>query len=78
MSIGNFQERNIIYKIRHESFDSNTLKNDIALFKMDETVDTSVYVPVCLPAHGEDYVGKTGETNFFNAGSITKQLNDLF
>jgi len=52
-------ERNIIYKIRHESFDSNTLKNDIALFKMDETVDTSVYVPVCLPAHGEDYVGKT-------------------
>jgi hypothetical protein len=34
-----------VYKLRHESYDSNTLKNDIALFKMDTPVDTQ---HVCL------------------------------
>jgi len=52
-------ERNIVYKLRHESYNSNTLKNDIALFKMDAAVDTAVYLPVCLPPAGADFVGKT-------------------
>jgi len=51
-------ERTVISKIRHENYDDNTLKNDIALFKMDAPVDTSIYMPACLPPHGEDYVGK--------------------
>lgn len=51
-------ERNIVYKLRHEEYNPNSLKNDIALFKMDKEVDTAIYLPVCLPPHGEDYVGK--------------------
>jgi len=51
-------ERNIEYKVRHEEYDTNTLKNDIALFKMDEAVNTDIYLPVCLPPHGADYEGK--------------------
>ena len=50
-----------MYKLRHEAYNSNTLKNDIALFKMDAPVDTTVYMPACLPPHGADYQGKTGE-----------------
>jgi len=51
-------ERNIEYKVRHEEYDSNTLKNDIALFKMDEEVNTDIYLPVCMPPHGAHYEGK--------------------
>ena len=50
-----------MYKLRHESYDSNTLKNDIALFKMDAPVDTAVYMPACLPPHGADYQGEKGK-----------------
>ena len=50
-----------MYKLRHEAYDSNTLKNDIALFKMDAPVDTAVYLPACLPPPGAEYQGKTGE-----------------
>ena len=50
-----------MYKIRHEAYDSNTLKNDIALFKMESPVDTSVYIPACLPPQGAEYKGKTGD-----------------
>ena len=53
-----------MYKLRHESYDSNTLKNDIALFKMNAPVDTSIYLPVCMPPHGANYEGKTGDKNF--------------
>jgi len=51
-------ERGITRKIRHPEYNDDTLKNDIALFLLDEPVDTSVYVPVCMPAPGSDYEGK--------------------
>jgi len=51
-------ERSIVSKIRHPDYNDDTLKNDIALFKMDSPVDTNIYVPVCMPAPGMDYQGK--------------------
>ena len=49
-----------MYKIKHEEYDSNTLKNDIALFKMDSPVNTDIYLPVCMPPHGAHYENKKG------------------
>jgi len=51
-------ERTVVYKIKHEEYDSNTLKNDIALFKMDSPVNTDIYLPVCMPPHGAEYENK--------------------
>jgi len=74
-------ERNIVYKLRHESYDSNTLKNDIALFKMNAPVDTSIYLPVCMPPHGANYEGKTawvtGWGTLSEGGSQSSILQEL-
>jgi len=50
-------ERGVTQKIRHPEYNDDTLKNDIALFRLDRPVDTDVYVPVCMPAPGSDYEG---------------------
>ena len=34
---------------------------DIALLKLAESVDLTVYTPACLPKSGADYTGKTGK-----------------
>ena len=57
-----FKTRNILFTHRHESYTKHTFKNDIALFKMDTGVDTSVYIPVCMPAGKDHHVGQTGKT----------------
>ena len=55
------QERNIIHKVRHPDYNGWELVNDIALMRLDQPVDTSVYSPVCLPPSASaDYTGKTG------------------
>jgi len=47
--------------IVHESYQSpKTSSNDIALLKLAESVDTTRYVPACLPAVNMDYTGQTG------------------
>jgi len=74
-------ERNIVYKLRHESYDSSTVKNDIALFKMNAPVDTSIYLPVCMPPHGANYEGKTawvtGWGTLSEGGSQSSILQEL-
>merc|ERR1712058_34707 len=46
--------------IIHENYDDNTAQNDIALLKLKEALDVSVYMPACLPAKGKDWTGQTG------------------
>ena len=53
----NVQERGIIERIRHPEWDHRTHRNDLALLKLVHPVDTSVYVPSCLPAPDTDYTG---------------------
>ena len=43
--------------IPHENY--VLLHDDIALLKLSESVDLSVYTPVCLPNTGDDFIGKT-------------------
>ena len=47
--------------IIHESFRSPKRdSNDIALLKLAEDVDLTIYTPACLPAPGTDYTGQNG------------------
>jgi len=46
--------------IIHENYDYKTQKNDMALLKLKENLDVSVYMPACLPAKGKDWTGQTG------------------
>ena len=47
--------------IVHANYDSATANNDIALLKLAEAVDLSIYTPACLPASSADYVGQTAK-----------------
>jgi len=44
--------------IRHPDYSAITYNNDIALLRLASPVDTSLYVPACLPKAGSDYVDK--------------------
>merc|ERR1719222_487643 len=58
--------------ILHEDYDSNTNQHDIALLKLKEPLDLSVYTPACMPASGVDFTGETawvygwGKTDMFS------------
>ena len=45
---------------------------DIALLKLAEEVDISVYTPVCLPILGEDYVSPDRQGNYQEATAAGK------
>ena len=45
-------------RIRHPDYSAITYNNDIALLRLASPVDTSLYVPACLPKAGSDYVDK--------------------
>ena len=48
--------------IVHEKYNGNLADgHDIALLKLAENVDLTVYTPACLPKSGADYTGKTGK-----------------
>jgi len=47
--------------IVHPDYDSSNANNDIALLKLAEEVDLSIYTPACLPASSADYVGQTAK-----------------
>jgi len=47
--------------IVHEHYNNPIeMSNDIAMLKLDETVDLNIYTPACLPPPGEEYTGKKG------------------
>merc|ERR1719347_1007405 len=50
-------ERDIEYQIRHQDYVDDTAENDIGLIKLSEPVDATIYVPVCMPSPGNDYIG---------------------
>jgi len=58
--------------ILHEDYDSSTKQHDIALLKLKEPLDLSVYTPACMPASGVDFTGETawvygwGKTDMFS------------
>ena len=45
----------------HPDYDSSNANNDIALLKLAQAVDLSIYTPACLPASSADYVGQTAK-----------------
>ena len=47
--------------IVHPNYDASTVNNDIALLKLAEAVDLSIYTPACLPASSANYVGQTAK-----------------
>ena len=46
--------------IVHESWNTSTSDNDIALLKLSSAVDLSTYTPACLPSLGDDFSGQNG------------------
>merc|ERR1712200_42393 len=50
----------IAKEIRPEDYNSDTLANDIAIFKLEEDVSLSTYTPVCMPSKDESFHGKSG------------------
>merc|ERR1712038_176762 len=50
-----------VTSIVHPSYNPSTTNNDIALLKLSESVDLSIYTPACLPASSADYVGQSAK-----------------
>ena len=46
--------------IMHEDFIEVTEGNDIALIKLQQSVDLGTYTPVCLPSVGDSFTGENG------------------
>jgi len=44
--------------INHKDYSADTSNNDIALLKLAEEVDMSVYAPACLPSTADNFEGK--------------------
>ena len=64
--------------IVHPNYNPSTTNNDIALLKLSESVDLSIYTPACLPASSADYVGQSakvyGRTKIF---FLTVSIDDI-
>merc|ERR1711962_1235614 len=67
----------------HPQFDmqSSVVSNDIALMKLGEDVDLSVYSPACLPASGTDFTGRNAWVYGWGAtqegGFLTDKLREV-
>lgn len=60
--------------IMHEDYNSATTEHDIALLKLKEPLDLSVYTPACLPESGVDF---TGETAWVYGWGTTEMGGDI-
>ena len=73
---------NVDYILKHPSYGSpSTHSNDIALIRLAEEADISVYTPACLPATNEDFTGQkallTGWGATSEGGSVADTLQEL-
>ena len=62
--------------IVHPDYNKDVAENnDIALLKLAEAVDLSIYTPACLPASSADYVGQTAKVygEFFHFATSPSQ-----
>ena len=69
--------------IVHPNYNPSTTNNDIALLKLSEPVDLSIYTPACLPASSADYVGQSAKVygrqiNFFNCKEACENIESFF
>lgn len=70
------------YILKHPSYGSpQTHSNDIALIRLAEEADISVYIPACLPDTNEDFTGQmsllTGWGATSEGGSVADILQEL-
>jgi len=60
LDIGKRKNLEIEELIIHETYNHSTHTDDMALLKLKEPLDVSVYMPACLPPKGKDWTGQTG------------------
>ena len=81
MNFSHFSSRKVLEIekiIIHERFESMSMENDIALLKLKEKVDLSIYTPACLAPKDANYTGKTasvygwGRTQFVDPFCVSK------
>ena len=81
MTCHDVQERGISERIRHPEYNDWTFRNDLALLRLATPVNTSVYVPSCLPAPDTDHTGSDvwvlgwGRTQ--EGGEVSDTLQEL-
>ena len=75
------QERGISERIRHPEYNDYTFRHDLALLRLDTPVNTSVYVPTCLPDPNTDYTGSgvwvLGWGRTHEGGAVSDTLQEL-
>jgi len=76
------KEFNVDYILKHPSYNSpRSSSNDIALLRLAEDVDISVYTPACLPTLNQDFTGQssllTGWGATSEGGSTADTLQEL-
>jgi len=73
--------RDVDQIVKNDNYNYVTSDYDIALIKLKDTVDLTVYTPVCLPATGDTFVGRRawvygwGTTSF--GGSVSTKLLEV-
>ena len=68
---------NVDYILKHPSYGSPAAEsNDIALIRLAEEADISVYTPACLPATNEDFTGQKALLTGWGATSESGKLAD--
>jgi len=67
-------ERRVKKVVRHKSFNSRTLYNDVALLTLSEPVEFTEQIrPICLPSGSQLYSGKTATV--IGWGSLRESKN---
>ena len=57
-------ERVIFHEFRYKPRNHSVPDWDVALLRLDEEIDITIYTPVCLPVLGEDYVSPDEKGNW--------------
>jgi trypsin len=67
---GNEQHRDVTKIIQHESYNSATISNDVAMLRLDSELDwTDFVMPIAIPEHGQDSAGDSQISGWGTLGS---------